>query len=166
MCDLSDGFLCSHDFSDSNFVPSGTSQFRCSSMLLSCLVKKENLFMKAWHFVQKLLILTKIKFRCWRVVETLWPLPAIFLNRRICFVCTQGGLLGPYCWNLNVFVRAFCTAEAFGIYSVRILTVFRGFRWSACLNTDKNSSSRCSLPKFARHVLSDTQERKSTSWIE
>ena len=88
---------------------------------------------------------------------------ASFFNRRICFVCTQGGLLGPYCWNVNDFVRTFCTAEVFGFYSVRISTVYRGFRWSACLNTVTNSFSRCSLPKSTQHILSDTQDRKLPS---
>ena len=42
------------------------------------------------------IVLFSSKFQSLRGVQNLWPLPAIFLNRGICLVCTQEGLLGPF----------------------------------------------------------------------
>ena len=53
---------------------------------------------------------------------------AIFLNREICLVCTQEGLLGPFRWKMKAFGSASCTAEVLRIYNDSFLMDSFDFR--------------------------------------
>ena len=87
--------------------------------------------------------LFRIKFQSLRGVQSLWPLPAIFLNRGICLVCTQEDLLGPFGWKMKAFGLCLPYSGSTEVLCFRFfVTVFRNFGQNACLGTVKISVIR------------------------